>query len=195
MTIIQIEYKKFSEWDEETQEIILDNHRLYNVNYDYWHEDTMANFIEIAAIFGLNIDQIFFSGFSSQGDGACFTGSYCYKKGAVKTVKETYPNWTELHEIVEALQKLQSESFYSISTYARHRGRYYHSNCIDFETDIVKGCMSKDHIETFEQVLRGFADLIYRSLEEEYYYLTSDESLKEYFTDCELEFNKTGSIL
>lgn len=195
MTIIQIEYKKFSEWDEETQQTILDKQRFYNVSNSYWYETTIDDFKEIAECFGLDIDQIYFSGFSSQGDGACFTGKYKYKKDAVRAIKENYPTWSELHEIVEALQKLQSESFYSISTTAKHRGHYYHSNCIDFDTDIEKGCMSKDHIETFEQVLKDFADLLYKSLEKEYDGLTSDEALKEYFTDCEIEFNESGDIL
>lgn len=48
---------------------------------------------EIASLFGLEIDKIYYSGFYSQGDGACFEGKYGYKKGALKAVQ----NYSQYH--------------------------------------------------------------------------------------------------
>ena len=41
-----------------------------------WHEFVIDGAKEVGALLGIEIDNIWFSGFSSQGDGACFTGSY-----------------------------------------------------------------------------------------------------------------------
>lgn len=38
---------------------------------------------EIAALMGWTIDKVFYSGFGSQGDGACFKGIMRYEKGVL----------------------------------------------------------------------------------------------------------------
>ena len=44
---------------------------------------------------------IYYSGFSSQGDGACFEGSYAYAKGSTKKIREHAPQEAELHRIAD----------------------------------------------------------------------------------------------
>jgi hypothetical protein len=74
---------------------------------------------------------IYFSGFSSQGDGACFEGTYRYKKGSVKAIKAHAPQDKELHRIAKGLQEAQRPTRYSITANIKHRGRYYHPGCME----------------------------------------------------------------
>ena len=57
---------------------------------------------------------IWFSGFASQGDGACFDGTYAYAKGAVKAIRAHAPEDKELHRIADELQAIQRRYFYRI---------------------------------------------------------------------------------
>ena len=56
---------------------LIERHRDWNVDHDWW-EFTFNDFIEVAATFGISTsaDDMQFSGFWSQGDGASFTFDY-----------------------------------------------------------------------------------------------------------------------
>jgi hypothetical protein len=55
------------------QQRLIEQHRDCNLDHDWW-DNTYADFKEVACAFGvrLDLDQIHFSGFWSQGDGASF---------------------------------------------------------------------------------------------------------------------------
>ena len=53
---------------------------------------------------------IYYSGFWSQGDGACFEGSYSYAKGAAKKIRQYASSDTELHRIADELYELQRKN-------------------------------------------------------------------------------------
>ena len=98
-----IKIYSFNELDERTQQSAIDNLRDLNTHFEWWgftFDDTK----EIATILGIDIDNIYFSGFSSQGDGAQFTGSYAYSKGASKRIRQHAPEDIELHQIADNLQ-------------------------------------------------------------------------------------------
>lgn len=138
--------------------------------WDFVFEDAKT----IGALIGFNIDNIYFSGFSSQGDGACFTGHVCYRKGGTKSVREYAPNEVELHRIADAWASLQKSQFYSISGTVKHSGRYSHSGCAAFDFEDLRhhyGYTSESFDEDdFAQVCRDFMDWIYKRLECEYEY-------------------------
>ena len=102
MKIVEIECKRFSEWDKITQEKILDKHRDINVDHEWW-DGTYEYWAEKLIQMGFDVTEtkfkdeykwnpetskrektggrvkytdylINFSGFYSQGDGASFTG-------------------------------------------------------------------------------------------------------------------------
>lgn len=58
--------------------------------------------------------RIWFSGFWSQGDGACFEGEYEYAKAAPKHIRAYAPKDAELHRIADALQSIQRLNFYQL---------------------------------------------------------------------------------
>jgi hypothetical protein len=125
---------------------------------------------------------IWFSGFWSQGDGACFEGRYAYAARASLRIREYAPQDTELHRIADALQRLQRGNFYQLTAVIRHRGRDCHaySMAIDVERDSPAGHPIVNHGEDdLIEALRDLANWLYRALEREYEFQTSDEAIDD----------------
>lgn len=138
---------------------------------------------------------IWFSGFSSQGDGACFEGRYSYAKKAPQTVRAHAPQDTELHRIASELQALQRKHFFRLEARVKHSGHYYHKYCTAIDvTDSRTG--NDTDVETakeLSELLRDFMEWIYRSLEREYEYRTSNEAVDADIEANEYEFNEDGT--
>lgn len=139
-----------------------------------WYESTFDDAKEIAKLLGWQIDDIYFSGFWSQGDGACFTGTLGYKRGCTKALREYAPLDTELHAIADAWQAAQRTQFYSISGSVTHTGRYSHEYSVSFDWEDSRheyGWTNDSFDESaFEEPARDFMRWIYKRLESEYEY-------------------------
>lgn len=183
----------FDELSDDAKEHALDKLRDLNVSHEWW-EFTYDDAVRCAALIGIEIDRIYFTGFSSQGDGACFEGSYSYAKGGLAAIKEHAPQDAELHRIAQALQDIQRAAFYRLTASVKQRGHYYHSLCT--EIDVVNGsgettCAQYDAIK---DTLRAYMEWVYARLESEYEYLTSDEQVKECIEANEYEFTENGEL-
>ena len=181
----------YSEHDSMAQEKALNS---FIESTEFCYDFIMDDLKEAGKTIGIDIDRIYFSGFWSQGDGACFTGTYEYKKGSVKLAKSIYPNWTDLHEIAETLQELQKPYFYAIHAAVEHRGHYYHELCttIDVTSDGDYGWLPDTVQENIKEALRGFMQLSYSALEKEYEYQTSEQSFIDYIDCNEVVFLENG---
>ena len=159
--------------------------------YDYVYEDA----IEIGKLIGITIKKIHFSGFWSQGDGACFEGGYEYVKGSVKAIKDYAPQDTELHNIATGLYDLQRRHFYSLYANVEHRGRDVHELCTDISVYNSRSNWN-DEIDCDElrDLLRDFMRWIYKRLRDEYEYITSDEVLSELAEANEYQYTENGKI-
>lgn len=200
---------KFSELSPEAQQHALEQQSQIESEY-LDHEYIFDDAATIADLFGLDLDTryiplmngstrpeptIYYSGFSSQGDGACFEGTYSYKAGALKDVKGHAGRDKELHRIVKALQEIQRKNFYQLTARTTHSGHYYHSGCmsVDVERQDEKE-MTADAEETVKECLRDFADWIYKQLENEYDYRTGEEACREAIEANEYEFTEKGDM-
>lgn len=205
---------QFNELDEAAKERARDWYRETMMHDQDWHEFVLDDAKGIGDKLGIRIDNIYYSGFWSQGDGACFTGYYSYEKGSVAEIKKNYPaTWTdrqtgevheskgnkELHEIAEALWTVQRKNFYKLSASISHRGHYYHELCTDItvhhEDDSWYHDWRSNWADTEEEVkdaLRDFMRWIYRRLEEEWEYQNSDEIVDENIIGNEYEFTEDG---
>src|SRR3984885_10120143 len=117
------------------------------IDHDWW--DSVYNgFEQICPILGVTLATtpvrlmgggtrqkpcIWFSGFWSQGDGACFEGRYAYAPRASRRMREYAPQDTELHRIADALQRLQRGNFYQLTAAIRLRGPGCHAYCMEMD--------------------------------------------------------------
>jgi hypothetical protein len=102
-----------------TRTELLEKHRDINVHHDWW-QPTYDAFADDMRLKGIRVDRIFFSGFSSQGDGACFEGRVSDWAVFLPTVGVTCP----------AVVALAKEHW---TLTVEHRGRYYHERNTHFD--------------------------------------------------------------
>lgn len=210
-------YDELSPW---AQQRALDKARSQEYYYDWWefiYEDAVAT----GALMGIHIDThtvktnrgreyqetaIFFSGFCSQGDGACYVGHYYQPKhDVVKTVTEYAPQDEELKRIAEGLTVLQVTARMKygghVSAIITTSGNYSYSGTMNFDVshdnDASSGYANdfEDIESDLTQLLRDFADWIYKQLETENDYMYSEEYIVEGFKANENLFDEDGTMI
>lgn len=211
MEIIETAVFSYDGLTEEAKEKARDWYRRGNQEDSWGYECVFEDVADIAELFGLDIRQtrkqssdskkhwydptIYFSGFWSQGDGACFEGTYSYKKGALKAVIGHAPTDKELHRIVAELQELQRRNFYRVRCTTKHRGHYNHSGCMWVECENVHdNYLPVIDEDAFVQCMRDFADWIYKQLEREFDFINSDEAIEESIRANEYQFDECGNV-
>lgn len=194
MRTIEMQAYKFSELSDTAKQKAINHCREWQTDHQWWdfvYDDAK----EIGKIMGIDIERIYFSGFWSQGDGACFEGWYSYKPDSCKQIRQYAPMDAELHAIAQALQNIQRTNFYQLRAGVKHRGHYYHENCTDIDIDRNDYKEpTQDAEESIKECLRDFMRWIYSKLEQEYEWLTSDESVTEMIEANEYEFDEEGNI-
>lgn len=177
-----------------------------------WYDSVYDDFANICNALGITITTrpgrgfggstihkpaIYFSGFSSQGDGACFECDYSYKKGSVKAVRSYAPKDEKLHRIAKGLADVQKRYFYQLTATSVHSGHYYHSGCMsvavrDGRTEWGDCSIATDQEVT--QLLRDLADWLYRALEREYDDMMTDEYVADHIAANAYDFTEDGSV-
>ena len=130
---------------------------------------------------------------SSQGDGACFEADYAYAKGSARAIRAYAPLDTDIHAIADELARIQRGAFYGLEARTRHRGHYYHSGCMTVEVIRDRGFAPKQEEDLTRALLR-FADWIYRQIQSDHDYRTSDEYVDESIEANAYEFDVTGKV-
>ncbi len=182
---------KFRELSESVKKKVIELNSDINTNFDWW-DSTYEDITTLAKLMGIDISKIYFSGFSSQGDGACFEGTYHYEPNAVQAIKDFAPIDSVINMAIrfEAIQS-QSHIPYNLTASIKHHGRYYHSGCTSID---VEGDNNPNEVEELQQALRDFMNYIYKRLNEEYDDLTSDQAIIEAIECNEYEFTENGTI-
>jgi hypothetical protein len=171
-------------------------------DFDFQDDSVFYDFTEICDILGIDLldsknkSQIYYRGFSSQGDGACFNGIYRYKAGSVKALGE-YCNDSELLNIAKRLQVAQKKLFYKTRVKITHSGGYCHAYSMDysFANDIYPDL--DDRCESCLEIIECMRDLskwLYKTLQNEYEHQTSDSVVAETIEANEYEFLESGKI-
>ena len=190
-----IELYTFDQLDETAKENARNWWKESGLDYEWW-DCLFDDAKEIGKLIGIEIDNIYFSGFSNQGDGAQFTGEYSYRKQSVREVKKYAPQDVELHTIVENLFRLQRKSFYSLSATVVSNGKYSHA--LDTTIRVYNDhdySMSESTVDILEEYLRDYMHWIYCRLEKEYDDLMSDERIDENILINEYSFTENGRIV
>lgn len=201
----EITVYQFDELSDAAKEKAREWYRDGQLDYDWWgfvyeQADTAAKHL------GIDIDRkdkntpaIYFSGFCSQGDGACFEGSYRYKKGWRSALLHEFGPGDALNELLsigQALQAIQARHFYKLEATCRHRGFYQHSGCMSVDVEHAEDRYRDigDAEDEIRDQLRLFADWIYDRLESEHDWLTADEQVDEAIRANEYTFNEDGGF-
>lgn len=183
---------------------LLKEYRSANVEYDWW-DFLYEDFIQDLAAIGIAVDtrpcrlmsgkivqgpQIFFSGFWSQGDGACFEGRV--------------EDWPKLLTAMGETKFIPEAKGWRFTCAAR--GIYCHSGYMQFDCEIdlepnpydaddqmlqhvawKLGRATEDDVgklvHALEAKFRELADDLYKKLEEEYDHQTSDEQVIDWILE------------
>ncbi|EEY0308278.1 antitoxin of toxin-antitoxin stability system [Escherichia coli] len=186
-----------------------DGYRQHHADSN-WYENVYEDFREVCDIFGINLRQrvirlssgrfmeepcIWFSGFCSQGDGACFEGRRHWQSATARRIREYAPQDREIHRIADALQSVQKRNFWQLQAEISHRGRYCHPYSMDItvtRNSPTGQVMTTDAEAAVSEALRDLAFWLYRQLENEYDWLTSDAAVDEALLINEYTFTEAG---
>jgi hypothetical protein len=207
--IVETTVYRLDELDESAKQRARAWYREGALDHD-WHEFVFEDFEKVCEILGLHLKtspvplmgggsrqkpRIYFRGFSSQGDGACFEAYYSYEKATGAKIREHAPIDAELHRIADELKAIQRRNFYQLRAEATHHDRYCHeySMTIAVERDSPNyQDMTPDTDDIVIEALRDLARWLYRQLEREYEYQTSDAVIDEAITANEYTFTEAG---
>jgi len=148
---------------------------------------------------GFDITNIYYSGFWSQGDGACFEGTWRARDVKAAELKANCPLDEELHRIADECARIAG-LFPHAYLKVEHRGFYYHRYCTDFTLSIVDE--NEDEIDTQDannaaaaliQVSRDAMLWIYHQLEKEYDYRSANEQVDDGIRCNGYLFTETGT--
>jgi len=170
-------------------------HRDINANYDWW-DSIYDDFSSVCDILGIALDQNepCFSGFCSQGDGASWTGQYVARNHvatydtAPVAIREYAPHDETLHTIADELCLLARIYRPVWASVTRHSTHYVHDMTMsvgewdyldDVSVDDVDFVILEHIEETLKAQFRALACWLYKKLEAEHDYQTSDEAVVE----------------
>jgi len=185
-----------------TKEELIEKYRHFNVEHTEWWDCTYDNFMEDMAKIGITVKDMSFSGFWSQGDGASFTGYVNDNKRFFEA-----HNLTETYPYITKLMSMGGDFTLTIERTGHH---YVHENTVSVDlsfADMFFGIAPRDDlrsavadhldklldaeylalIDEVNTIIRGHCRDLYRRLEEEYNYLTSDEAVWEAIVANELD--------
>lgn len=193
MRIDQVKVFTFDELSDKAKEKARDWYRQAGES-DQWWNGVYEDAKDIAKLMGVEIDGIGFSGFSSQGDGAHFTGSFKYAPGCAKAVTSYAPLDEQLQRIAKDWQALQASNFYKLSGTVKHSGHYQHENCTSFDVYRGDDWASPEAVDAAQEVMRDLMRWIYRRLEKEWDWLNEDAQVDANILDNGHEFTVNGEL-
>jgi hypothetical protein len=199
----------FAELTPEVQAKVIEREQQNEYLMDYpWYEYIVEDFVETKLTpigFDTTTEQVFFSGFWSQGDGACFDG---------KLNVLTYLEHFKLQDKYPLTYQAALEGYVWATIHQNGYGNHYShekTRYIEIENeaeDALRLDVFYDDenkvIKLNDELIALQADLeeerydlsrqLYRDLEKEYEHLTSDETIREQLLDNDTEYLASGSV-
>lgn len=216
----------FKELSPEAQQRALDNWREHageDLDYSCIYDDAAT----IAGLMGIDINlrrvkgidgstryapAIYWSGFWSQGDGACFEGNWSAAGVQAGKVQEHAPHDTELHRIAAEFERIAA-AYPGASFQVRHNGYYHHEGCTSFDMDageMPDNAGLSYESDEYDAALKAYQDVfpedelkeaardlmrwLYSQLEKEYEYQTSEEVGREMLSGAGEVFTEEGGM-
>jgi len=206
---------QFDELSDKAKERAVSDYREHSM-HDGWWDCVYDDYKQKCEAAGFNSPKFQFSGFGSQGDGASFGCSFSFTgdeagkflsqagKAALTTLQ------VELRLLGESgVPELNASGHIVIED-----SRYAHANCMKFDIpfrlwsftgefstegyELMEAFEAKYAEGVYESILeaaRDIADDLYRDLEKEYEYLTSEETVAEMSEANEWEYDEDGRMI
>ena len=198
------------------------NHYIENWVHDDWYDYVYSMAIEDGKKHGFVIDNIYFSGFYSQGDGACWVGqvdvrqwlethtqdsigisAWCHliqenvisKHLQVSHVSNHYSheNTMRFGEIVDDTDRYEDD--YTMQLPSIFKGMQIQNLFDIIESDDTCPYKNIEQIESaIEESAKDYARNIYQQLKEEYEYLCSEEMMLDHFNCNDYHFTNEGVL-
>lgn len=209
---------KFDELSLSAKDYVRMKYIGHDIDLDYIIDEAKSDGIKQ----GFEIDEVLYSGFSSQGDGASWTGRVMLERFLGHYLTETHPDHARYTVLLMLMEDGWVEHFVSIS---RKSFMYNHSNTMQIEAAYMGYVSAKDdatigadcplqgaHVtalyeaidvntlldELYEWALKEakeYADGIYEKLEEAYDDVMSDQHISMTADANEWEFDETGRLI
>jgi len=178
-----IKLYQFDELSEDVKKKMLDKHRDINADHS-WYDWALEDWYIKLKSLGYEEAKIYFSGFWSQGDGACFTATV------------NIDQYLSAHKLKTRFKPLSECADY-ISITITHRWRYYFASSTDVNIEFYEDNKEVDALlneleAMIKQERETLGNEIYKNLEDVYCDLTSDESVAETLRINEYEFMEDG---
>ncbi len=174
MKTISVNIYPFAELNVEAKKKVLKTFESINVEYNEWYQDEIELMKNQLFDHGFIDAEIFFSGFDSQGDGACFT---CKRVDLSKMLLQKYKDLP-------------------LKLYIKHVGRYNHEHSAETTPD-HNSWLEDIELECCQAVEKYRVELckkIYSSLRRTYYELLTDKAIIETIEANEYTFMADGTL-
>jgi len=136
---------------------------------------------------------IYWSGFSSQGDGLHFVGKWNANNVDATKLKEAAPKDQELHRLADTFARLAHDYRFGVGNLEERHSRYSHEFAVHPVLWVEHEEEPNDNDqEGFRDAARSLMRWMYRSLEESYEASQEDSNVAEVIRINEYEFTEAG---
>ena len=188
MKVLQTKIYSFSELSKDAKAKAVESLRDINVDYDNWHDYIIEDYTEKLEALGYRNIKIFYSGFWSQGDGACYTA------------KVDIYEWLKAHKLsnkYKALFNVSKEG--GISATISHSSHYYYSTSTSLEESGIweESTKVQSQYGEIEKLILAereqMGNELYRALESAYEEEQKDENVINTIEANEYSFLEDGT--
>ena len=182
------------------------------LNDSAWHEVVYDDLEAIAGTLGITIARtptenerdnpaagqrcIWFKGFSSQGDGACFEGRWTHTPDTGKRIREHAPLDEILHQIADTLATLQTRNLKELTAVITTEGNDMNDGAMHAEVrreNTRTEDPTEDALKTVTEEMRRLARWLYAELEKEWNSASSDGEVDEAIQRERWRFTAAGA--
>ena len=202
MTTKTVNLYTFNELSDSAKEKARNWWREGNNDDTFWSECTIDEAKEQAKNMGFDVEEILWSGFSSQGNGACFTGRWNSNDFGPEKVADGWgesDSTAKIKQIGSAFGEF-SKQYPELQVKISPTDRYCHVRSVDYdfyvfdqetgeEIDRPENFSEKDFKESCVDLFQW----IYRQLEKDWDYNNSDECVDENITNNDYTFLADGT--
>jgi hypothetical protein len=208
MKTITLKLYSFNELEKTAKEKALTIYRDLNVNFDWW-DDEFDDFIALCSYMGITVikDKITFRGFYAQGDGSGFSAIVDLTKLLTAVANQSWKDYAPMQEFQFSVPQIDRRVIALVANNLLPgepqiigRSRQFGIVTDLGISEVIKDGKTHDNIfeelDKLEEWLRSVAEILnrhlYKSLENQYDFLTSDTAIKESILTNEYLFTADG---